>query len=137
MLPSVIHSEQTASARGRAINSNTCLLHDVISYANDCNIPLAFISVDQLKAFDRVSHEFLFETLVTFGFGPNFTPWIRVIYNSISSSVKTNSWLTAFIALVRGLRQGCALSMPLYVLTVETLAINKKTESCYSRSSPT
>ena len=124
VLPSVIHSDQTASVRGRTINDNTRLLHDVVSYANDCNIPLALISVDQLKAFDRVSHEFLFDTLVTFGFGPNFIRWIRVIYNSVSSSVKTNGWLTAFIALERGLRQGCALSMPLYVLTAESLAIN-------------
>ena len=40
------------------------------------------------------------------------------------SSVKINGWLTAFIPLQRGLRQGCALSMPLYVLTAELLAIH-------------
>ena len=31
---------------------------------------------------------------------------------------------TAFIVLKRSLRQGCALSMPLYVLIAETMAIN-------------
>ena len=61
---------------------------------------------------------------MTFGFGPYIICWICVIYNSVSSSAKTNSWLTAFIALERGLRQGCALSMPLYVLTAKTLAIH-------------
>ena len=30
----------------------------------------------------------------------------------------------SFIKLERGLRQGCALSMPLHVLTAETMAIN-------------
>ena len=40
----------------------------------------------------------------------------------MASSVKVNAWLTAFIPLQRGLRQGCALSMPLYVLTAEILA---------------
>ena len=30
----------------------------------------------------------------------------------------------AFIDLKRGLRQGCALSMPLYVLLAEMMAIN-------------
>ena len=40
----------------------------------------------------------------------------------MASSVKVNGWLTAFIPLQRGLRQGCALSMPLYVLTAEILA---------------
>ena len=47
-----------------------------------------------------------------------------MIYNSVSSSVKTNGWLTSFIKLGRGLRPGCPLSMPLYVLTAETMAIN-------------
>ena len=100
------------------------LLYDVIYYANYCDIPLAVITVDQLKAFDRVSHDFLFTILDAFGCGPVFTQWIRVLYNSVSSSVLTNSWLTSFIGLPRGLRQGCALSMPLYVLTAEALAIN-------------
>ena len=47
-----------------------------------------------------------------------------MLYNSVSSSVLTNGWLTSFICLRRSLRQGCALSMPLYVLTAEALAIN-------------
>ena len=124
VLPLIVHSDQTASIKGRTINDNTRLLHDVITYANEENVPLALISVDQLKAFDRVAHGFLFKTLERFGFGPSFLRWIQVIYNSVSSSVKTNGWFTAFIGLERGLRQGCSLSMPLYVLSAETLAVN-------------
>ena len=66
----------------------------------------------------------LFHTLEQFGFGSVFIKWIKTIYNSISSSIKVNGWLTAFINLDRGLRQGCALSMPLYILTAEILVIN-------------
>ena len=124
VLPFIVHSDQTASVKGRTIYDSTRLLHDVISYADEKKIPLAMISVDQLKAFDRVDHSFLFKTLERFGFGPVFRRWIQVIYNSVSSSVKTNGWLTAFITLERGLRQGCPLSMPLYVLTAETMAVN-------------
>ena len=123
VLPSIIHSDQTASIKGRTINDNIRLLHDVITYANENNLPLAVISVDQLKAFDRVSHDYLLKTLESFGFGPSFIKWIKTIYNCACSSVKPNGWMTAFIDLGRGLRQGCALSMPLYVLTAETLAI--------------
>jgi len=90
---------------------------------------LSSLSVGQLKAFDRVSQEFLFACLEHFGFGPNLVQWITLIYNSNSSSVKTNGWLTAFITLERGFRQGCALSMPLYVLTAETTAINIRQNS--------
>ena len=129
VMPLIVHTDQTASVKGRTINDNVRLLHDVIYYANYCDIPLAVITVDQLKAFDRVSHDFLFTVLDAFGFGPAFTQWIRVLYNSVSSSVLTNGWLTSFIGLRRGLRQGCALSMPLYVLTAEALAINIRANS--------
>lgn len=124
VLPLIIHTDQTASIKGRTINDNTRLLHDFVAYANEKDIALALISVDQLKAFDRVSHEFLFKCLENFGMGPNFVQWIKLTYNSVSSSIKTNGWLPAFVMLERGLEQGCALSMPLYVLTAETMAIN-------------
>ena len=52
-----------------------------------------------------------------------------MLCNSVSSSVLTNGWLTSFIGLRRGLRQGCALSMPLYVLTAEALAVNIRANS--------
>ena len=123
VLPNIIHSDQTACIPGRTINDNLSLIRDVIDYANETDTPLALISIDQMKAFDRTSHSFLFATLKRFGFGPTFIRWIEVIYNSVSSSVNVNGWLTAFINLERGLRQGCALSMPLYVLTAEILAL--------------
>ena len=44
----------------------------VVAYANEKDVPLVLISVDQLKTFDRVSHELLFKCLEHFGFGPNF-----------------------------------------------------------------
>ena len=59
VLPTIIHSDQTASIKGMTIHDNTRLFHDVLAYANETNTPLAFISVDQLKALDRVSHAFL------------------------------------------------------------------------------
>ena len=69
-----------------------------------------------------MSHKILFKTLQKFNFGPQFQRWIRLLYTDVASSVKVNGWLTAFIPLQRGLQQGCALSMPLYVLTAEILA---------------
>ena len=120
----LIHTDQTACIPGRTINDNVSLIRDVIHYANETDTPLAMVSIDQLKAFDRVSHDFLHKTLQQFGFGPLFRHWISTIYNHSTSSIKVNGWLTKFINMERGLRQGCALSMPLYILTAEILAIH-------------
>jgi len=124
VLSLIVLSKHTASVKGRTIYDNARLLRDSVYYANECNIPLAFITVDQLKAYDRVSHDFLFRSLEAFCFRSSFMCWIRVTYNAVSCCVKVNGWLTAFIDLKRGLRQGCALSMPLYVLITETMTIN-------------
>ena len=81
----------------------------------------ALAAIDQLKAFGHVSHVSLHKVLKQFGFGPTFRQWISTI---TTSTVKVNGWLTKFINMERGLRQGCALSMPLYILTTEILAIH-------------
>ena len=119
-LPFVIHTDQTACIPGRMINDNLLLMQDAITYANETNIPLALISF--LPAFDRVSHTFLFKTLEKFGLGLEFQRWIKTLYTDVASSIKVNGWLTAFISIGHSLRRGCALSMPLYVLTAELLA---------------
>ena len=99
----IIHPNQTACIPNRTINDNASLICDAIHNANESNTPLALISIDQLKAFDRVSHSFLFQTLDCFGFDPVFTQWIKNLYNSVTSSVIVNGCLTAFINLDRGL----------------------------------
>ena len=100
-------------------------INDVISNVNEKNNRLALIGIDQMKAFDRVFHDFLFACLERFGFGSNFINWINLLYHDASSSFKTNGCLTAFIKLEREFKQGCALSMPPYVLTAEReMAIN-------------
>ena len=61
-LPSLIHTDQTACIPGRTINDNLRLIQDALNNANEMQTPLAIISVDQLKAFDRVSHDYLFKS---------------------------------------------------------------------------
>jgi len=128
VLPLLAHSDQTARVPGRAIN-DVSLICDAIQYANDTNKPLALVSIDQLKAFDRVCHPFLFKVLDKFGIVPTFQQWIHTIYNTVTSSVMTNGWLNAFIHLEHGLRQGCALSMPLNILNAQILALHIRTRT--------
>ena len=55
VLPTIINSDQTTCIPGRIINDNQSLIRDVIAYANETHTPLALISIDQIKAFNRRS----------------------------------------------------------------------------------
>ena len=122
ILPTVIHESQTA-VYGRTIANNVHLVRDIIELANRNDEEAALLFIDQEKAFDRVSHSFLFSALSRFGIGDVFTQWIRLIYANASTRVNVNGYLTEKILLKCGVRQGCPLSALLYVLVIEILAL--------------
>ena len=121
-LPSIIHSTQTA-VYGRKIDQNIHLVRDLIDLANKNDEPAAFIFLDQEKAFDRVNHNFLFQTMEAFGIGQKFIKWVSTIYKNASSVLCVNGHFSEKIPLKRRVRQGCPLSALLYVLVIEVLAI--------------
>ena len=84
---------------------------------------LAFIFLDQEKAFDRVNHNFLFKTMRDFGIGETFIDWIKLLYSNASAVLNINGFLSKPIPLNRGVRQGCPLSALLYVLVIEVFAL--------------
>ena len=70
VLSSVLHKDQTCGVPGRSTFSNLNLVRDLIEYCNSKNLPLAIISLDQEKAFDKVNWNFLDQVLKRMNFGP-------------------------------------------------------------------
>ncbi len=85
------------------------------------NLDCGLLSLDQEKAFDRVEHSYLWSTLAAFGFCKEFVDMIRVLYCDVESALKINGGLCAPFRVLRGIRQGCALSGMLYSLAIEPL----------------
>ena len=86
------------------------------------NLTASFICIDQEKAFDSVSWSYMYSTLAAFGFHDNFIRWVKLLYTDISSSVIVNNFISSPFPVGRGVRQGCSLSLLLYVLCFETFA---------------
>ena len=120
----VVNKDQTCGVPGRFIGENVALLRDVADYASRSNVPVAILSLDQEKAFDRVDWSFMRKTLVAMGFGDSFVGWVDLFYRGVRSSVNVNGYLSPYFCLSRGVRQGCPLSPLLYVLVAEVLAVN-------------
>ena len=126
----IITDTQTASVRNRTIIENLQINRDIINYAKDQKIAGAIITLDQEKAFDRVSWNLLLKVLMKFNFGEKMCQRIEIIYKNITSKVKVNGHLSQPFVLKRGVRQGCPLSMLLYVILAELFILginaNKK-----------
>ena len=120
----LVSPDQTCGVPERYIRENVALLHDVFNFANEKDLPVAVLSLDQEKAFDRVDWQFLFLTLSAMGFGPTFIPWVWLLYPGVRSTVFVNGYFSDPFSPSRGIPQGCPLSPLLYALTMEVLACN-------------
>ncbi|CAM2117341.1 unnamed protein product [Caretta caretta] len=119
VLADVIHPDQTYTIPDRSIFDKLFLVWDLLELGRRDSLLFALLSLNQEKAFDRVDHGYLLSTVQTFGFGPQFVGFLRVLYASAECLVKLNWTLTEPVSFGRGVRQGCPLSGQLYALAIE------------------
>uniref|UniRef100_A0A9J8CAK8 Reverse transcriptase domain-containing protein n=1 Tax=Cyprinus carpio carpio TaxID=630221 RepID=A0A9J8CAK8_CYPCA len=122
VLEDVIHPDQACAVPGRKITDSLVLIRDTICYARDRNIRLVVLNLDFEKAFDRVSHQYLFQVLQKMGFPERFIAWVGLLYKDLVSKILVNGHLSKAVNICSGVRQGCPLSPLLYVACIEPLA---------------
>ncbi len=120
-LTDVIAVNQTAYMSGWFIGTNIRFVQDTISFFAKSSPCSVILFLDYTKAFDSVSHQFIFCLLDKMGFPCDYIKWVQIIYTSAVSSVRYNNWLTSPIALQQGVRQGCPLSCHLFNLVGQVL----------------
>ncbi len=118
----IIGPEQSCGIPKRTIFDNLHFLRNTFDYCKERSLTCIALCFDQVKAFDRVDHEYLFFILKTMGFGPSFINWVRLLYADVYSAVIVNGFLGDLFSVSRSMRQGCGLSPLLYALTIEPLA---------------
>lgn len=121
VMEQVLHVDQTYCVPGRLVTDNIHLIRDVLDLSGSLAVDLGLISIDQEKAFDRVEHSYLWQTLAAFGFSSGLIAKIQALYGDIESVLKINGGLSAPFRVERGVRQGCPLSGMLYSLAIEPL----------------
>lgn len=67
-------------------------------------------------AFDKVDHQFLFKIMNKIGFSDKFIQFIKILYKNNISYIINNRFISSPVQLLKGLRQGCPLSLPLYII---------------------
>ena len=121
-LEELIHPDQACAVPGRKITDSLLLIRDTICFARDRNFQLVVLNLDFEKAFDRVSHQYLFQVLKQMGFPKRFIDWVALLYRGTTSKFIVNGHLTKAVNINCGVRQGCPLSALLYIICIEPLA---------------
>ena len=55
----------------------------------------------------------------TIGFSNTFINFVKILYTNNTATIIDNGYFSAPVNAKRGLRQGCPLSLPLYVIQAE------------------
>ncbi len=118
----IIHPDQTGFMPGRQMFSNLRRLLNIMYMKHTSEATI--ISLDAQRAFDQVEHQYMLSTLEEFGFGPSFRNWIEIIYSQPAASVITNQNISQPFRIHRGNRQGCLLSVYLFAIMLEPLALS-------------
>ncbi|XP_033998587.1 uncharacterized protein LOC117492420 [Trematomus bernacchii] len=121
-LEELIHPDQACAVPGRKITDSLLLIRDTICFARDRNFQLVVLNLDFEKAFDRLSHQYLFQVLKQMGFPKRFIDWVALLYRGTTSKFIVNGHLTKAVNINCGVRQGCPLSALLYIICIEPLA---------------
>uniref|UniRef100_A0A9J8ACX2 Reverse transcriptase domain-containing protein n=1 Tax=Cyprinus carpio carpio TaxID=630221 RepID=A0A9J8ACX2_CYPCA len=119
VLDSIIDENQSGFMRNRHICNNTRLIFDLIDYSDLIKDDSFILFLDFFKAFDSVEHPFIFYCLEHFGFGAYFCNAMKTLYAGGNSSVKLNNGTTQRFDLERGVRQGCPVSVYLFLIVAQ------------------
>ena len=118
--------DQQGYLKNRNICFNIRQIQDIIDYAEYFQIEASILFLDFRKAFDTVDRTFMIAVLKHFGFKESFISWIKTIHFNSSACILNKGFRSDFVALERGIRQGCPISALLFILVAEVMALNIK-----------
>ena len=128
-LPFLIDEDQTGYIQGRFIGCNIRLIEDILIHSTANNMQGILLTIDFEKAFDSLSWKFVEKSLSSYNFGNSFISYVKTMYNSITTAVINNGYISSWFSPKRGVRQGCPLSPYLFLLSVEILACKIRQDS--------
>ncbi|KAL3692735.1 hypothetical protein R1sor_006386 [Riccia sorocarpa] len=121
MLPGLIDTQQIGFVAGRNIIDNILSLRIGQEWAQVTDQDVIFVKLDFMKAYDRVAHNFLWDTLRAMGMGSETVGRIQGLVEGGKSEVHINGSFTEEFSIGRGVRQGCPLAPLLFAMTTQPL----------------
>ena len=121
VLPRLLNPDQAGFVKGRSAPDVALHLKTVLAHAATHAVDGALVFLDQEKAYDRVSHDYLFAVLQEFGFPSALA---RVFFNTSGPShsfILDDGQPLPAVPISCGVRQGDPLAPLLFNLALEPL----------------
>ena len=118
-----IEANQTAYLKGRLINENVRSMIATINITTEEDLEGLIVSLDAKKAFDSVQHDYIIKCLNKLGL-ESFVPIFKILYKDLSSDILINGKICKGYRILRGVKQGDALSCILFIICMEPLLRN-------------
>ena len=118
----LIHPDQAGFIPRRSIFNHIQLASTVINYAEVMEEDGAMVTLDQEKAYDKIRHDYLWETMRAFNIPEDFTKVVKSLYENAHTEVAINRVMSKPFKVMRGVHQGDPLSCLLFDIAIEPLA---------------
>ena len=118
-----IHELQGGFQEGLGCNMTTYLTNDCLNYCKETGSKLYACYLDTRQAFDRVWHDGMFYKLFRFGISPQLWLTIVELHTGMSSCVLHKGYLSKWLYIKQGTRQGGLCSPFLYLLYINDLIV--------------
>jgi hypothetical protein len=120
-MPHVLQLSQYCGINEGTIFEAVATVQNAVAYANATRTPMCVVTIDLNEAFDKISHSYLFAILKEYGFSEQFQQRVRKMYENAASTIQINGHQAGPILIRSSVRQGCPMSMLLYVLCLNLL----------------
>jgi exonuclease III len=118
----LVNKDQAGFIPQRSIFDQVKLAKLVLKHAETTETNGAIVALDQEKAYDKITHNYLWRILIEYNMPQNFINTVMRLYTDAQTSVMINGVLSSTFQIIRGVRQGDPLSCLLFNLAIEPLA---------------
>ena len=126
-LPDLVHPDQAGFTRGRNAADIAMSLRQVLDHASKHHIDGAILFLDQEKAYDRISHQYLSAVLSAFGMPDHLRRIFECTFAPAAAHIMDDGQPLPAVPIGCGVRQGDPLAPLLYNLALEPFLIALRT----------